>query len=56
MSVPKDNNTSVKEYEKRSKYKDLEIEIEKMLHLETTTIPVIVGAQVMIKKRTDRYE
>ena len=35
MSVPNDNNLSVKEYNKISKYKDLEIEIEKMWHLKT---------------------
>ena len=27
-----DNNISVKEYDKTNKHKDLEIEIEKMLH------------------------
>ena len=39
-----------KEYNKMSKYKDLEIEIEKMWHLKTT-----VGALGMIKKETDKY-
>ena len=29
MSVPTDNNVSVKKYNKISKYKDLKIEIEK---------------------------
>ena len=36
-----------------SKYKDLEIEIEKM-YLITTTVPVIMGALGMIKKRTGK--
>ena len=52
MSVPSDNNISVKEFEKRSKYKDLEIEIAKMWKMETKTIPVIVGTLGMIKKGT----
>ena len=30
MSVSTDNNISVKEYNKISKYKDLEIKVEKM--------------------------
>ena len=30
MTVPSDRNVSLKEYEKVSKYKDLEIEIQKM--------------------------
>ena len=30
MSVPTDNNISVEEYNKITKHKDLEIEIEKM--------------------------
>ena len=34
MSVPSDNNISAKEFEKRSKYKDLEIEIAKMWKME----------------------
>ena len=54
MSVPTDNNISVKEYDKISKFKDLEIEIEKKIWLlKTTTISVIVGALGMIKKGTD---
>ena len=33
-------NISVKEFNKISKYKELEIEIEKMCHLKTITVPV----------------
>ena len=50
MSVPAYGYISVKEYYKTSKYKDLKVEIEKTQHLKITTVPVIVGAQVMIKK------
>ena len=55
MSVPSDRNISAKEFEKLSKYKDLEIEIAKMWKMKTKTIPVIVGALGMIKKGTQKY-
>ena len=38
-----------------TRYKDREIEIEKMCHLKTTTVPVIGGALGMIKKGTHRH-
>ena len=55
MAVPADKNIANKEFEKLSKYKDLEIEIQKMWHLDTTTIPVVVGALGMIGKTLDTY-
>ena len=55
MSVPSDKNISVKEFDKLSKYKDLEIEIRKMWNLKTTIVPVIVGALGMIKKGTQAH-
>ena len=55
MSVPSDSNISAKEFEKLSKYKDLEIEIAKMWKMKTKTIPVVVGALGMIKKGTQKY-
>ena len=55
MSVPSDNNVAAKVFEKLSKYKDLEIEVEKMWHLKTTTIPVVVGALGLIKKGTNAF-
>ena len=55
MSVTADKNVSAKVFEKFSKYKDLEIEIEKMWQLKTTTIPVVVGALGLIKKGTIDY-
>ena len=48
MSVPTDNKILVKEYDKISKYKYLEIEIEKMRRLKTTTVPVIMRVLGMI--------
>ena len=55
LLVPTDNNISVKEYYKISQFKDMENEVEKLYHLKTTTLPVIVGALGMIKKRTDKH-
>ena len=42
MSVSSDSNISAKEFEKLSKYKDMEIEIA-IWKMKTKTIPVIVG-------------
>jgi len=50
ISVPTEKNTSIKTTEKLSKYKDLEIEIEKMWGMNNTTIPVILGALSLVKK------
>ena len=50
MSVPTDNNISVKEYNKISEYKDEEIEIKEMWNLKTTTVPVIEWDQLVTKK------
>lgn len=49
-----DRNLSAKMFQlkKLSKYKDLEIE-EKMWHLKTKTLPVVIGALGLIKKDTD---
>ena len=55
MSVPSDNNVSAKEFEKISKYKDLEIEVTKMWNMKTMTIPVIIGALGLIKKGTQKH-
>ena len=55
MSVLSYKNMSLKEFEKISKYKDLEIEIQKMWHLKTQTVPVIVGALGMIRKGTEKH-
>ena len=50
MIIPHDTNTSVKTTEKLNKYKDLEIEVEGMWGLKTTTVPVFMGALGTIKK------
>ena len=55
INVPSDSNISSKDFEKLSKYKDLEIEIAKTWKMKTKTIAVIVGALGMIKKGTQKY-
>ena len=55
MSIPTDRNISSKEFDKLSKYKDLEIDIRKMWKLRASTVPVIVGALGMIKKGTEHH-
>ena len=56
MSIPTEKNTSVKVTEKLSKYKDLEIEIERMWGMKATTIlAVVIGALGLIKKGLEKY-
>ena len=52
ISVPTERKTSIKTTEKLSKYKDLEIEIEKM---KATTIPVVLGILGLVKKGIERH-
>ena len=52
MSEPTDD-ISVKEYNKISKYEELNIENEKMWNLKTTTITFLVEALDITKKETD---
>ena len=57
MTIPLDTNTSVKTMEKIDKCltKDLEIEVERMCGLKTTTVPVVMGALGTIKKVIENY-
>ena len=54
MKIPAYKNFS-EEFEKLSKCKDLEIEVEKLGHMKTVTIPVVIGALGMIKKGTEKH-
>ena len=51
MTIPSERTVSIKEVEKLSKYKDLEIEIAKTWQMKTKTVPVIICALGLIKKR-----
>ena len=55
MTITLDSNTSVKTREKLNKYKDLEIEDERMWGLKTTTVPMVMGALGTIKKDMENY-
>ena len=50
MTVPSDRNIALKEIEKKSKYKDLELEIQRMWQMKSIVIPVVVGALGTVKK------
>ena len=55
VSIPADKNVSYKEFEKKSKYKDLEIEIRRMWKVNTTIVPIVVGALGLISNDFDQY-
>ena len=44
-----DINISAKEFEKLSKYKDLQNKVERMWQLKTSVIPIVVGALGLAK-------
>ena len=50
MSVPSDANITTKEFEKKSKYKNLEIEIQRMWQMKTKVVPIVVGALGTVTK------
>ena len=52
-TIHTDRNISVKECDKLSKHKELQIEIEQMWHLKTTVIPVVVSALGIVKQGID---
>ena len=55
LKIPADKYLSVAEFEKLSKHKDFEIDVEKLWHMKTVTIPVVIGASGMIKKGTEKH-
>ena len=55
MKIPADKNVSVAEFEKLSKCKDLEMELGKLQHMKTVTIPDVIRALGMIKKGTKKH-
>ena len=50
IAVPSERNAVAKEFEKISKYKDLEIEIGRMWNTKTVVIPLVIGAQGIPRK------
>ena len=55
VSIPADKNTSLKTFEKLSKYQDLAIELERSWKLKTKTVPVIIGALGVVNRNTLNY-
>ena len=55
MFMHSDTNVLHKIFENLSKYKDLEIEVTKMWHLKTITLPLAIGALVMVAKTAPNY-
>ena len=39
LTAPSDGNIALKEMERKGKYKDLELEIQRMWHMKTVVIP-----------------
>ena len=50
MTILSDRNIALTEIEKKSKYKDLEPEMQRMWYMKTIVIPVVVGALGTVKK------
>ena len=55
VTVSSDENISLKEFQKLSKYRDLEINATKMWQLKKKIIPVVIRALGMIKKGTQNF-
>ena len=51
MTVRSDRNIALKDIEKKSKCKDLQLEIQRKWQMKTVVIPVVVGALGTVKKR-----
>ena len=50
MTIPSDRNIALQEIEKKSKYKYLELEIQRMWQMKTKVIPVVFGALGTVKE------
>ena len=55
VAVPADANVTIKEFDKKFKYKDLEIEIQRIWKKRTKVIPVAIGALGAISKDFTSY-
>ena len=50
-----DINISAKEFEKLSKHKGFQVEVERMWELKRSMIPIVVCALGLVKKGTVKY-
>ena len=50
FAVPADHRIKLKEYEKKDKYLDLARELKKLLNMQVTIIPIVIGAFGIVTK------
>jgi fructose-1,6-bisphosphatase/sedoheptulose 1,7-bisphosphatase-like protein len=55
VTMPSDKNIKQKETEKKLKYKNLSIEIQRMWNMKCFVIPVIIGATGIVSKSLHKY-
>jgi hypothetical protein len=55
VAIPSDKNVIQKEAEKKLKYKNLSIEIQRMWNMKCFVIPVIIGAKGIVSKSLQKY-
>jgi ribosomal protein S19 len=55
VAIPSDKNVIQKEAEKKLKYKNLRIEIQRMWNMKCFVIPVIIGDTVTVSKGLQKY-
>jgi hypothetical protein len=55
VAVPSDRNVMQKESEKKLKYKNLSIEIQRMWKMKYFVIPVIIGATGIVTRGLKKY-
>jgi hypothetical protein len=55
VAIPSDKNVIKKEAEKKLKYKNLSIEIQRMWNMKCFVIPVIIGATGIVSKILQKY-
>jgi hypothetical protein len=55
VAIPSDKNVTQKESEKKLKYKNLSIEIERMWNMKCFVIPVIIEATGIVTRGLKKY-
>jgi hypothetical protein len=55
VAIPSDENVVQKEAEKKLKYKNLSIEIQKMWNMKCFVMPVLTGATGIVSKSLQKY-
>jgi hypothetical protein len=55
VAIPSDRNVLQKEFEKKLKYKNLSIEIQRMWNMKCFVIPVIIVATEIVTKGIKKY-